>query len=192
MPKNTFPLGSSASQKWKCRFVRKGVRAAPGICCAITFHSPLFKGQNTPSQCGSQIQGVSESPRPQGPPSGLLIRQVWVSKDFPGGDGVRSTLFRMLFSHRVRLYAVASVTSDSVAPWTVACQAPLSTGCSRQEYWSGLPCPPPGDLPDPGMEPESLMSPVVPTLQAGSLLMSHRGIAGHKPAVRGPPPDSED
>ena len=39
--------------------------------------------------------------------------------------------------------------------WTVACQAPLSTGFSKQEYWSGLPCPPPGDLPDPGIEPMS-------------------------------------
>ena len=46
-----------------------------------------------------------------------------------------------------------------VTPWTVACQAPLSMGFSRQEYWSGLPCPPPGDLPDPGIEPSSLMSP---------------------------------
>ena len=43
--------------------------------------------------------------------------------------------------------------------WTVAPQAPLSLGFSRQEYWSGLPCPPPGDLPDPGVEPASLMSP---------------------------------
>ena len=42
--------------------------------------------------------------------------------------------------------------------WTVACQAPLSMGFSRQEYWSGLPCAPPGDLPDPGIEPESLTS----------------------------------
>ena len=39
--------------------------------------------------------------------------------------------------------------------WTVAHQAPLSMGFSRQEYWSGLPCPPPGDLPDPGIKPES-------------------------------------
>ena len=38
-----------------------------------------------------------------------------------------------------------------VAPWTVAHQAPLSMGFSRQEYWSGLPCPPPGDLPNPGL-----------------------------------------
>ena len=44
-------------------------------------------------------------------------------------------------------------------PWTVALQAPLSTGLSRQENWSGLPCPPPGDLPNPGIEPGSLMSP---------------------------------
>ena len=43
--------------------------------------------------------------------------------------------------------------------WTIARQAPLSMGFSRQEYWSGLPCPPPRDLPDPGIEPESLMSP---------------------------------
>ena len=100
-------------------------------------------------------------------------------------------LFRMLFSHWVCLCAVASVMSDSVTPWTAARQAPLSTGFSRQEYWSGLPCPPPGDLPDPGMEPESLMSPVVHTLQAGSLLMNHGGIARHKSAVQGPPPDSE-
>ena len=41
-------------------------------------------------------------------------------------------------------------------PWTVACQAPLSMGFSRQEYWSGLPFPSPGDLPDTGIEPRSL------------------------------------
>ena len=42
-----------------------------------------------------------------------------------------------------------------VTPWTVAHQVPLSMGYSRQEYWSGLPFPPPGDLPDPGVEPAS-------------------------------------
>ena len=44
-----------------------------------------------------------------------------------------------------------SVVSDSATPGTVARQAPLSMEFSRQEYWSGLPCPPPGDLPDPGI-----------------------------------------
>ena len=49
-----------------------------------------------------------------------------------------------------------------VTPWTVACQAPLSVGFSIQEYWSGLPFPSPGDLPDPGIKPMS------PALQAHS------------------------
>ena len=55
--------------------------------------------------------------------------------------------FRAVFS--------AAVKSDSVAPWTVAHQVPLSMGFSRQEYWSGVPFPPPGDLPDPETEPAS-------------------------------------
>ena len=50
-----------------------------------------------------------------------------------------------------------------MTPWTVAHQVPLSMGFSRQEYWSGLPCPLPGDLPNPGIKPRS------PTLQADSL-----------------------
>ena len=45
--------------------------------------------------------------------------------------------------------------------WTVTCQAPLSMGFSRKEYWSGLPCPPPGDLPHPGIRALSLMFPVL-------------------------------
>ena len=48
-----------------------------------------------------------------------------------------------------------------VTPWTVDLQAPLSMGFSRQEYWSGLPRPPPGDLPDLGIKPAALMSPAL-------------------------------
>ena len=55
---------------------------------------------------------------------------------------------RSYFS-RVRLFAT---------PWTVARRASLSMGFSRQEYWNGLPCPPPEDLRDPGIGPASLMS----------------------------------
>ena len=55
---------------------------------------------------------------------------------------------------RVRLF---------VTPWTVTCQVPPSMGFSRPEYWSGLPFPSPGDLPDPRIEPRS------PTLQADAL-----------------------
>ena len=51
-----------------------------------------------------------------------------------------------------------SVVSDSVTPWTGACQVPLSLGFSRQEYWNRLPFPPLGDLPDAGVKPASPMS----------------------------------
>ena len=51
-------------------------------------------------------------------------------------------------------------------------QAPLSMKISRQEYWSGLPCPPPGDLPYPGIKP---MSPASPALRVDSLPLSHWG-----------------
>ena len=54
-------------------------------------------------------------------------------------------------------------------PWTVSCQAPLSMGFSRQEYWNGVPFPPPGALPDPGIKPRS------PALQADSLLTVVQG-----------------
>ena len=56
-----------------------------------------------------------------------------------------------------------------MTPWTIALQAPLSMGFSRQEFWCGLPCPPPGNLPNPGIEPRS------PTLQADSSLSEPPG-----------------
>ena len=66
---------------------------------------------------------------------------------------------------RVQLFA---------SPWTVALLAPLSMGFSRQEYWSGLPCPLPGGggHPDLGIEP---LSPGTPALQADSLPLRHQG-----------------
>ena len=63
--------------------------------------------------------------------------------------------------------------------WTIAHQAPLSMGFSRQEYWSGLPCPPPGDLPNPGIEPTSLMS---PALAGSSLPQEPPGKPFHPPS----------
>ena len=65
-----------------------------------------------------------------------------------------------LLLNRVRLFAT---------PWTVAHQAPPSMGFSRQEYWSGLPFPSPGDLPEPGIEPAS------PAFQADALTFEPPG-----------------
>ena len=66
------------------------------------------------------------------------------------------------------------------ALWTVTCQTTLSMGFSRQKYWSGLPCPPPGDLLDPGIEPASFIS---PTLVVGSLPLAPPGKPKSKVAL---------
>ena len=71
--------------------------------------------------------------------------------------------------HAQLLQFSCSVVSDSVTPWTAARQAPLSMGLSRQEHWSGLVFPSPGDLPHPGIKPTS------PVWQADSLPLSHLG-----------------
>ena len=67
---------------------------------------------------------------------------------------------------------IRSLMSDSMTPWTVAHLAPLFMGFSRQVYWSGLPSPTPGNLPDPGTELVSLAS---PALACYSLPLRHLG-----------------
>ena len=61
-------------------------------------------------------------------------------------------------------------------PWTVPRQVPLAMGFSRHTYWSGLPCPPPGTLPEPVIEP---ISPVYNALQVDSLLLNYQGSPLH-------------
>ena len=71
----------------------------------------------------------------------------------PGAHSFYSKVHARVLScfSRVQLYMTL---------WTTACQAPLPVGLSRQKYWSGLPCPSPEDLPDPGIKPASLTSPI--------------------------------
>ena len=76
-----------------------------------------------------------------------------LATDKTGNDLINKTCMLSCFSH-VRL---------CVALYTIACQAPLSMGLPSQEYWGGLPCPPPGNFPNPGIKPWS------PTLKADSL-----------------------
>ena len=61
----------------------------------------------------------------------------------------------MFYVNYVCVCVCAPVVSDSVTPWTISCQAPLSMEFYRQECWSGLSFPPPGDLPNPGIKPVS-------------------------------------
>ena len=69
--------------------------------------------------------------------------------------------YTLTFSTRVCVLSCSSRVQLFATPWAVACEAPLSIGFSKQEHWTGLPCPPPGDLPTPGIEPGS------PAWQAG-------------------------
>ena len=84
-----------------------------------------------------------------------IQRELWSFSDFTESESIS-----------------CSVVSNSAIPMTVAHQAPLSMEFSRQEYWSGLPFPSPGDLPNPGIEPES---PASPALQVDSLLTGSPG-----------------
>ena len=92
----------------------------------------------------------------------LYFNQLW--KEHPGVSvfalcvSKRGTATSKNILHCHLLIVLShSVLSDSfVTPWTITSQAPLSMGFSRQEYWSGLPCLPPKDLPNSGTEPKSL------------------------------------
>ena len=95
------------------------------------------------------------------------------SRDVPGGaDGKESACMwevKLKLVHHVRLFAT---------PWTVAYQASPSIRFSRQEYWSRLPFPSPGDLPDPGIEPRS------PALEADAQTSEPSGKPRFNPRVR--------
>ena len=71
-------------------------------------------------------------------------------------------VYRCVYTHTACVYSQSlSRVQLFATQWTVTYQAPLSMGFSRQEHWSGLPCPPPGDLPNPGIETTSLTSPAL-------------------------------
>ena len=80
-------------------------------------------------------------------------------------------MFTLLYSCFVHAWSLSPVRL-LVTLWTVARQAPLSMRLSSQEYWSGLPFPPPGDLPNPGIKSVSAAS---PALHVDYLLLSHQG-----------------
>ena len=94
------------------------------------------------------------------------------SSNFPNLDCVLFVCFSSSLHNFVKLTACSCMLSFVqviATPRTIACQAPLSMGCRRQENWSGLPFPPPRDLPNPGIEPGS------PALQADSLPLESSG-----------------
>ena len=119
--------------------------------------------------------------------SHLVLNEFELSQNIPGAyftDKRCSSLTTNLSASNALSLQSVLYTADAcmlshfscdqlfVTLWTVSCQAPLFIGFSRQEHWSGLPCAPPGNLPNPGIEP---MSSEAPALQVDSLLLSHGG-----------------
>ena len=100
--------------------------------------APAEKTESSVSEFWAKAHAGITGPEPRRPGSHLSVLLIWSCA--------------CVLSHfsRVRLCATL---------WTVACQTPLSVGFSRQEYWSGLPCPPPGYPLDPEIEPMSFTSP---------------------------------
>ena len=115
--------------------------------------------------------------------TGAMWRGLWAHQPSPKGeahtthrrseDWKKAPLF-LGSAFLLQLVKSLSHVQLSATPWTVARQALLSMGFSRREYWSGLPFPSPGDLPDPGVKPRS------PTLQADSLPSEPPGKPQHK------------
>ena len=86
--------------------------------------------------------------------------------------GVQQMLSELNSSLNPCMLSCFSRVQPFVTPWTIACQTSLFMGFYRQDYWSGLPFPPPGNLPDPRIEPTS---PAAPALQVDSLPLSQQG-----------------
>ena len=165
------PIKSISNQfllKCVVQFVQHASRPAISAliinCCISQLRLPK---QNTDCVVKTDTYFLTERLESQDQGVQLLMREVFlVCREPPskatvlldkGPTLMTSAWVLSCFSH-VWLFATL---------WTVACQAPLSLGFSRQESWSGLPCPPPGDLPHPGIKPQS------PTLQVDPLLLSH-------------------
>ena len=100
------------------------------------------------------IPSPGDLPNPGMEPTSPALEGRFFTTELPGKPKIQTTKAQCILScfSRIRLFA---------NPQTIACQASLSMGFSRQESWSGLPCPPPGDLPNSGIKPGPLMSPAL-------------------------------
>ena len=134
----------------------------------IRFYPSQCQAGATRSDVASSLAGVGWWPKGHlasawplscGDPAGL---PSWGHPSFPTHS---------FHSTRANVPSRFSCVRLFETPWTVAHQAPLSMGFSREEYPSGLPFPPPGDLPDPGIKPTS---PTAPSLQADPSRLSHQ------------------
>ena len=132
---HSFLIHSSADGHLGCFHVLAIINSA---AMNIGVHVAIAKSlQSCPTLCDPMDSSPPGSPVP-----GILQARTleWVAISFSNA-----------WNWKVKVKSLSCVQL-SATPWTAAFQAPPSVGFSRQEYWSGLPCPPPGDLPNPGIE----------------------------------------
>ena len=119
-------------------------QSCPTLCDPVNHSTPDLPVHHQPPEfTQTHVHRVSDDIQPSHPlssPFSSCPQSLPESGSFPRSQ---------LFARGGQFFA---------APWTVAHQAPLFMGVSKQEYWSGWPCPSPGDLPDPGIEPTALTS----------------------------------
>ena len=142
-PSSTFPPIGDISVT--CLSLMDSILGSPLI------NEPVHRGPQPPPSPGLPLPFFSQE-------SGRLLVQGQVN-----GFGDRNTWISLGFAPLyTRACSIASVMSDFLQPQGLEPAKLLCPwGCSRQEYWSGLPCPPPRYLPDPGIKPASLMSPAM-------------------------------
>ena len=132
-----------------CMLVCKALQSRLTLCDPM-YHSLVSQlVKNPPAVHETCIQSLGQEDPPE---KGMATHSSILAWKIPWTEEPR---WQSMGSQRVRH------GWETKHACTAACQAPLSMGFSRQEYWSGLPCPPPGDLPDPGIKPASLMSPAL-------------------------------
>ena len=130
------------------------------VLCLVAQSCPILPDPADCSPPGSSVHGDSPGKNTRVGYHALLQGISPTQGSNPNLSHYRRILYQ-LSCPCIFACSVTSVVSDSVTPWTIAHQTPLSMGFSRQEYWSGLPCLSPGDLPDPRIKPESLKSPAL-------------------------------
>ena len=114
--------------------------------------------QSCPTLCDPMDSSLHQVP----PSMGFSRQEYWSGLTFPSPENLPAPGIKPGYPKLWKWKWSRSVVSDALGtPWTVAYQASPSMGFSRQEYWSRLLSPPPGDLPDPGIKPASLMSSAV-------------------------------
>ena len=138
--------------------------------CQVKWSEELERGKFTAWRSVGRKRNAKS-----GAPAGSIPGRKWWSpifkhccevQQYKKGEGLLDWAGgRCMLSHFSHVWLFVTL-------WTVAWHAPLSMGFSKQKYWSGLSCPSPGNLPDPGIE---CASPATPALQADSLPLSHRG-----------------